>query len=88
MDSRVAFICIVLAAFTVVQTFGAPKSAAPAETTYTTKYDKIDVDQILSSKRLVTNYVQCLLDKKPCTSDGTELRSTYMFAKSKKKSIL
>lgn len=43
-------------------------------TRYTTRYDRIDVDRILSSKRLVRNYVDCILDRKPCPPDGAELK--------------
>lgn len=97
MDSRVAlFACaVVLAAFAVDHTVGAPQKDAkapsplkemkdsmagapqkdPKDPAYTTKYDNIDVDQVLASKRLVNSYVQCLLDKKPCTPEGAELRS-------------
>lgn len=81
MDSRIALICAVLAVFTVEQSFGAPqKDAVPvgADGSYTNKYDNIDIDQVLASKRLVSSYVQCLLDKKPCTPEGAELRSTYL----------
>lgn len=85
MDPRVAlFVCfVVFAAFAAgapqKETEPAPAAAAAANTTYTTKYDKIDVDQVLSSRRLVGNYVQCLLDKKPCTPEGAELRSTHLY---------
>ncbi|XP_030749780.1 ejaculatory bulb-specific protein 3-like [Sitophilus oryzae] len=41
---------------------------------YTTKYDNIDVDAILASKRLLRNYVNCLLDKGACTNEGKELK--------------
>ncbi|KAF7284411.1 hypothetical protein GWI33_022197 [Rhynchophorus ferrugineus] len=41
---------------------------------YSTKYDNIDVDAILASKRLLKNYVNCLLDKGPCTNDGKLLK--------------
>lgn len=44
---------------------------------YTTKYDNIDVDRVLSSKRLLQNYMNCLLDKGPCTAEGKELKSKY-----------
>jgi len=78
MDSRVAVVCVVLAVFAADLTAGAPqkdKDAAPATGgSYTNKYDNIDVDQVLASKRLVATYVQCLLDKKPCTPEGAELR--------------
>ncbi|CAH2266973.1 ejaculatory bulb-specific protein 3-like [Pararge aegeria] len=42
--------------------------------TYTNKYDGVDLDQILSSDRLLNGYVNCLLDKGPCTADGKELK--------------
>lgn len=41
---------------------------------YTTKYDNIDIDQILKSDRLFTNYYKCLLDEGKCTPDGRELK--------------
>ncbi|KAF0767288.1 ejaculatory bulb-specific protein 3-like [Aphis craccivora] len=76
MDSRIAVACVVLAVFAVDRTVGAPQKDAVAVSgpAYTTKYDNIDVDQVLASKRLVNSYVQCLLDKKPCTPEGAELR--------------
>ncbi|CAB3234970.1 unnamed protein product [Arctia plantaginis] len=46
-----------------------------AETsTYTTKYDGIELKEILSNDRILTNYVRCLLDEGPCTPDGKELK--------------
>ncbi|XP_063540193.1 ejaculatory bulb-specific protein 3-like [Cydia strobilella] len=45
-----------------------------AEDQYTTKYDGIDLDEILASSRLLTGYVNCLLDLRPCTPDGKELK--------------
>lgn len=42
---------------------------------YTTKYDNIDIDRIVASRRLLLNYVNCLLDKGPCTPEGKELKS-------------
>nr|USF20783.1 chemosensory protein [Lasioderma serricorne] len=44
---------------------------------YTTKYDNIDIDRIVNSRRLLQNYVNCLLDKGPCTPEGKELK-TYL----------
>ncbi|KAJ8983042.1 hypothetical protein NQ317_013247 [Molorchus minor] len=41
---------------------------------YTTKYDNIDLDQILKNDRLLNNYVDCLLEKNKCTKDGAELK--------------
>lgn len=79
MNSRITVIYVVFAVSAVYQTAGAPQkdTAVANGSTYTTKYDNIDVDQVLASKRLVNSYVQCLLDKKPCTPEGAELRSTY-----------
>lgn len=44
---------------------------------YTTKYDNVDLDEIIKSDRLLKNYVNCLLEKGNCTPDGTELKSEY-----------
>ncbi|XP_065083469.1 ejaculatory bulb-specific protein 3-like [Ochlerotatus camptorhynchus] len=41
---------------------------------YTTKYDNIDVEEILKSDRLFNNYFKCLMDEGPCTPDGNELK--------------
>lgn len=82
MNTPVALLLAACAAVVLVATdcgvAGAPPKdkEAPAGSAYTTKYDNIDVDQVLASKRLVNNYVQCLLDKKPCTPEAAELRST------------
>lgn len=42
---------------------------------YETKYDNIDLDELLKNDRLRKNYVKCLLNEGPCTPDGLELRS-------------
>lgn len=47
------------------------------ETQYTTKYDGIDLDEILTSERLLTGYIKCLLDEGPCTPDGKELKGEW-----------
>lgn len=44
------------------------------ESQYTTKYDNIDLDEIIKSDRLLKNYVNCLLGKGKCTPDGLELK--------------
>uniref|UniRef100_A0A310SCT9 Chemosensory protein 06 n=1 Tax=Chrysomela lapponica TaxID=153811 RepID=A0A310SCT9_CHRLA len=43
---------------------------------YTTKYDNIDLDEILKSERLLKNYIDCLMDRGNCTPDGKELKNT------------
>lgn len=42
---------------------------------YTTKYDNIDLDEILNSDRLLKNYFDCIMDRGKCTPDGMELKS-------------
>ncbi|XP_058821010.1 ejaculatory bulb-specific protein 3-like [Topomyia yanbarensis] len=59
------FIIIVLALVALV---------AAQDDKYTTKYDSIDVDEILKSDRLFSNYFKCLMDEGPCTPEGNELK--------------
>ncbi|RZF35331.1 hypothetical protein LSTR_LSTR003771 [Laodelphax striatellus] len=47
--------------------------AAPEESQYTTKYDNINLDEILSNERLFKSYFSCLMGGK-CTPDGQMLR--------------
>ncbi|XP_017779660.1 PREDICTED: ejaculatory bulb-specific protein 3-like [Nicrophorus vespilloides] len=49
-------------------------AAKPAEDKYTTKYDNVDLEEILKNKRLLKNYVNCLLEKGNCSPDGAELK--------------
>ncbi|BET02605.1 Insect pheromone-Hypothetical protein family, A10/OS-D [Nesidiocoris tenuis] len=49
-------------------------AAAAAASTYTTKYDNIDLDEILSNQRLYKKYYDCLANKGKCTPDGKELK--------------
>lgn len=44
--------------------------------TYTTKYDGVNLDEILKSERLLNNYFKCLMDTGKCTPDGNELKRT------------
>nr|AMA98182.1 chemosensory protein [Blattella germanica] len=43
---------------------------------YTTRYDNINIDEILSNDRVLKNYIKCLLDQGPCTAEGSELKKT------------
>ncbi|XP_030244586.1 ejaculatory bulb-specific protein 3 [Drosophila navojoa] len=43
---------------------------------YTTKYDNIDVDEILQSDRLFNNYYKCLIDTGKCTPEARELKKS------------
>nr|CAD7403506.1 unnamed protein product [Timema cristinae] len=42
---------------------------------YTTKYDNVDLDEILNNDRLLNGYVKCLMDDGPCTADAKELKA-------------
>ncbi|XP_055635338.1 ejaculatory bulb-specific protein 3-like [Toxorhynchites rutilus septentrionalis] len=57
----------------VVATFALFAMVA-AQDKYTTKYDGVDLDEILKSDRLFNNYYKCLLDQGRCTPDGNELK--------------
>lgn len=46
------------------------------EQTYDVKYDNVDVDEILKSDRLLSNYIHCLMEEGPCTEDGRDLKDT------------
>lgn len=44
---------------------------------YDEKFDKIDVDKILSDDVLLTSYLNCFLDKGPCTEEyASEYKGT------------
>lgn len=42
---------------------------------YSTKYDDMDVDAILASKRMRDGYIHCFLNTGNCTPAGAEVRS-------------
>nr|QYL00059.1 CSP2 [Eupeodes corollae] len=61
----------------LIQAHPTPNPAAEATTareTYDTKFDNIDIDEILGSERLLKNYVNCLAREGPCTTDGKMLQ--------------
>ncbi|XP_065345412.1 uncharacterized protein LOC135942972 [Cloeon dipterum] len=41
---------------------------------FTSRLDNIDMDRILNNRRLVHNYVGCVVGKKPCTAEGKEFK--------------
>nr|AWC68031.1 chemosensory protein 12 [Matsumurasca onukii] len=45
-----------------------------ADDKYTTKFDGIDVEAVLKNERILRRYVDCVLDKGPCTAEGRELK--------------
>lgn len=49
-------------------------SVAADEDMYTTKYDNMDVDAILLSKRMRDSYINCFMDQGKCTPAGDEVK--------------
>nr|AWW17227.1 chemosensory protein 3 [Riptortus pedestris] len=49
---------------------------AADEGKFTTKYDNVNVDEVLHNQRLLENYLKCLLDEGKCTPDGQELKES------------
>lgn len=47
--------------------------------TYNSRFDDINVDEILQNKRVLKNYIKCMLDEGPCTAEGREFRSKCLF---------
>ncbi|KAJ1530702.1 hypothetical protein ONE63_005566 [Megalurothrips usitatus] len=69
--SRMSVFAVVLVAL------GAALVAAQdTKPSYSTKYDNLDLEEILRSERLLKNYFNCLMESGPCTPDGLELRKT------------
>nr|ATU82757.1 secreted Insect pheromone binding family protein [Pristhesancus plagipennis] len=62
MSKTVIFLCLFVIA------------CAYAASTYTTKYDNIDLDEILNNERIYKKYFDCLANKGKCTPDGKELK--------------
>ncbi|KAJ8717278.1 hypothetical protein PYW08_005677 [Mythimna loreyi] len=48
--------------------------ARPEEAQYTDRYDNVDLDEILSNRRLLVPYVKCILDQGKCAPDAKELK--------------
>lgn len=46
---------------------------------YKTRYDHLDVENILNQKRLVYYYSACLLGKGPCPPQGIEFKRELFF---------
>lgn len=71
MNNHHLFLAVAVAAtLTVVP----PARAAPAPEKYTTKYDNVDIDEILNNDRLVNNYFKCLMSTGKCTPEGEEIK--------------
>ncbi|THK33134.1 ejaculatory bulb-specific protein 3 [Diachasma alloeum] len=46
----------------------------PRRNTYMTRWDKVNLDEILQNKRLLHHYFRCLMGVGPCPPDGQELK--------------
>lgn len=64
------FLCLVAVAMV---------SARPEQ--YTDKFDNVNLEEILSNRRLLLPYLKCITDEGKCTPDGKELKSKYKFKK-------
>jgi hypothetical protein len=60
---RLIFVCVTLLAAVVIGSNG-----------QNSKLENFDIDMVLKNDRILNNYLKCLLDKGPCTSEGRELR--------------
>nr|AVM86437.1 chemosensory protein [Corythucha ciliata] len=64
----------ILSAFLVACVAGlGVEAAAPSK--YTTRYDNINIDDILKNERLYKQYYECLIGKGKCTAEGKELKT-------------
>nr|AIX97840.1 chemosensory protein [Cnaphalocrocis medinalis] len=53
----------------------ASAAAFPGSDKYTDRYDNINLDEIISNKRLLVPYIKCMLEQGKCSPEGKELRS-------------
>lgn len=51
--------------------------ATAADTTFPSTWDSIDLETVFANDRLVTAYVNCLLDRGACTPDAAALKSKH-----------
>ncbi|XP_045452406.1 allergen Tha p 1-like [Melitaea cinxia] len=49
--------------------------AAARPEKYTDRFDNVNVQEVLSNRRLLSAYILCALDKGKCTNEGRELKS-------------
>ncbi|XP_037937027.1 uncharacterized protein LOC119670715 isoform X1 [Teleopsis dalmanni] len=62
-----------------------PTTTAPliaARQTYDTKFDNVNLDELLGQERLLKNYIKCLESTGPCTPDGKMLKGFANFRNS------
>jgi len=66
--------------FTFLLLFSLMFSGLVSGTEYSDLYNNIDVDAIINSDRLLNQYMNCVLDKGPCTADGRSLKRKYIYS--------
>ncbi|EDW92640.1 ejaculatory bulb-specific protein 3 [Drosophila yakuba] len=49
-------------------------AAAASQQQYTSKFDNVNVDEVLNNNRVLNHYLKCLMEKGPCTPEGRELK--------------
>lgn len=54
------------------------KSVRKAES-YPTRYDYIDVEAVMSNERIIKVLFNCVMNQGPCTREGLELKSKFLF---------
>ncbi|XP_044264421.1 ejaculatory bulb-specific protein 3-like [Tribolium madens] len=70
----VVFLSVCFIIFSGKNVNGKTLQRSSRDNKYTTRYDNVDVDRILHSKRLLLNYINCLLEKGSCSPEGRELK--------------
>lgn len=60
--------------FTILSSLTPSMAQASAKNYYSRRYDNLDVNLIFRSSRLLNNYVDCLLGRKPCPPEGKDLK--------------
>lgn len=71
-------VCVIGCVLMIVCSFAAAAAAeeeSKKAAGYETKYDNIDLDELLGNDRLRKNYVKCLMGQGPCSPDALELKS-------------
>lgn len=69
-------ISVILALALSVAAYGAPEGEK-----YTTKYDNVDLKEILKNDRLFNSYYKCVMGKGTCSPDGQLLRGKVRIGK-------
>lgn len=65
---------IIILVISLVTCSSAEDQAETTKKPYDTKFDNIDINDVLKNDRLLKNYVNCLQNEGPCTPDGKMLK--------------